>query len=96
MTSWVKGTIFGLPEVDPDVLKMIPISELGRSSLLGSTESPWTMEGLSVDSMGFKAILGNGQFTIRCSKEGLYKIILDSAFSMSPKMTAGWVNIGHM
>lgn len=82
----MKGTIFGLPEVDPDVLKIIPISELdGRSSILGNVESLWTVEEVSVlDSMAFKIILGNGQSAVRCSKEGLYKIILDPAFSMSP------------
>lgn len=93
-TFCVYGTILGLPEVDPDVRKIKQTSEPeGRSLILGNAEPPLTVELLSMDSMGLTAILGNGQSDVRCSKVGSYRTILDPAFSMSPKIIPGWVNM---
>lgn len=98
ITFWVRGTTLGLPEVDPDVKKTKEMSEpQGRSSTAGNEELTLTSDKLSMASMEMSSALGNGQVAVRCSKEGSYKIILESAFSINPKMISGCVNMSeHM
>lgn len=95
-TFCVNGTTFGVPEVEPEVKNTKETSEPeGNFSMAGSSELLLILGHVLIDSIGTKSILGNGQPNVKCSREGSYRIIFDPAFSMSPKMISGCVNMSE-